>query len=91
MSDKTVSILGTDRIVKIIDSKCLHTAMEAVITAAGFLQLEAIHGIRYTKVVSDGDGSVLHTIHTILYQTFKHNLISGSLCEMLSVMLGTIA
>ena len=38
--------------------------MEAVITAAGFHQLEAIHGIIYTKVVGDDDGSVLHTIHT---------------------------
>ena len=38
--------------------------MEATITTSGFHQLEAIHGIRYTKVVGDGDGSVLHTIHT---------------------------
>ena len=38
--------------------------MEAEIIAAGFRQSEAMHGVRYTKVVGDGDGSVLYTIHT---------------------------
>ena len=40
------------------------TAMEADIIAAGFRQSEAMHGIRYIKVIGDGDSSVLHTIHT---------------------------
>ena len=40
------------------------TAMEADIIAAGFRQSEAMHGVRYTKVVGDGDSSVLYTIHT---------------------------
>ena len=38
--------------------------MEADIIAAGFRQSEATHGVRYTKVVGDGDSSVLYTIHT---------------------------
>ena len=40
------------------------TAMEADIIAAGFRQSEAMHGLRYIKVIGDGDSSVLHTIHT---------------------------
>ena len=40
------------------------TAMEADIIAAGFRQSEAMHVVRYTKVVDDGDSSVLYTIHT---------------------------
>ena len=40
------------------------TAMEADIIAAGFRQSEAMHGVRYIKVIGDGDSSVLHTIHT---------------------------
>ena len=38
--------------------------MEADIIAAGFRQSEAMHGVRYIKVVGDGDSSVLNTIHT---------------------------
>ena len=38
--------------------------MEADIIAAGFRQSEAMHGVRYMKVVGDGDSSVLYTIHT---------------------------
>ena len=38
--------------------------MEADIIAAGFRQSEAMHGVKYTKVVGDGDSSVLCTIYT---------------------------
>ena len=38
--------------------------MEADIIAAGFRHSEAMHGVRYFKVIGDGDSSVLHTIHT---------------------------
>ena len=41
-----------------------YTAKKADIMAAGFLQSEAMHGVRYMKVVGDGDSYVLYTIHT---------------------------
>ena len=38
--------------------------MESDIIATGFRQSESMHGLRYTKVIGDGDSSVLHTIQT---------------------------
>ena len=42
------------------------TAIEADIIAVAFQLSEAMNGVRYMKVVGDGDGDscVLHTIHT---------------------------
>jgi len=36
--------------------------MEANIIAEGFHQAESMHGVRYMKVVGDGDSSVMSTI-----------------------------
>ena len=38
--------------------------MEADIIAAGFKASESMHGLRNTKVIGDGDSSVLHTVQT---------------------------
>ena len=40
------------------------TAMEASIIIEGFNLSETMHGLRYIKVVGDGDSSVLHSIIT---------------------------
>ena len=39
-------------------------SMEADIIASGFRLSESMHGLRYTKVIGDGDSSVLYTIQT---------------------------
>ena len=38
-------------------------AVEADITTEGFRQAESMHGVRYMKVVGDGDSSVMSTLH----------------------------
>lgn len=38
--------------------------MEADIIVFGVQHSEAMHGVRYIKVMGDGVSSVLHTIHT---------------------------
>ena len=40
------------------------TLMEADIIATGFKISEEMHGVKYTKVIGDGDSSVLHNIRT---------------------------
>lgn len=40
------------------------TSMEADIISSGFQLSESMHGLRYMKVIGDGDSSVLYTIHT---------------------------
>ena len=40
------------------------TALEASIIIEGFNLSETMHGLRYIKVVGDGDSSVLHGIIT---------------------------
>ena len=58
------------------------TAMEADIIAAGFFrQSEAMHGVRYIKVIGDGDSSVLHTILiTIPYGRYVSKLECANHC-----------
>ena len=57
------------------------TAMEADIIAAGFQQSEAMHEVRYMKVVGDGDSSVLYTIHTTVpYARDKSKLYCANHC-----------
>ena len=40
------------------------TSMEADIITSGFQLSENMHGLRYMKLIGDGDSSVLYTIHT---------------------------
>ena len=42
-------------------------AMEADIIAEGFRQAESMHGVRYMKVVGDGDSSVMSTIQDTVH------------------------
>ena len=48
------------------------TSMEADIISSGFQLSESIHGLRYMKVICDGDSSVLYTIHTTVQPYGKH-------------------
>ena len=57
------------------------TAMEANIIAAGFRQSEAMHVVRYIKVIGDGDSSVLRTIHTtVSYDRYVSKLECANHC-----------
>ena len=46
--------------------------MESDIIASGFKLSEQIHGLRYTKLIGDGDSSVLHTIQTTVLTYGRH-------------------
>lgn len=39
------------------------TAMEADVIVEGFKQAESTHGVRYMRMIGDGDSSVLNQVH----------------------------